>query len=177
VKTGVVAEFDAPERLVRAILELRRLGYRDLDAFTPYPLKSIEAALGCRRSPITWLVLPFWVASAAGAYFVQWYCNAYDYPLDVGGRPPHSAPAFVPITFEMGVLAAAIAALLLLLAFAGLPELYHPVFSVDGFERATKDRFFLGVDLREPAFDATSLGVALAALGAMQVTLAGGHPR
>ena len=170
---GIVAEFEAPEPLLRAIEELRRIGYRDLDAFSPYPLKGADAALGAPRSAITWLVLPIWLMTAGGAYFVQWYCNAYDYPIDVGGRPPHSAPAFVPITFEMGVLGAAIGSLLLLLVIAGLPRLHHPIFAVEGFERATNDRFFLGVDSSDPLFDAGRLEAELLALGARRVTGAG----
>jgi hypothetical protein len=176
VKADLVAEFDAPEPLARAIVALRRRGYRAIDAFTPYPLKAIDAALGLRRSPISWLLFPIWTAAAAGAYFVQWWCNAYDYPLDVGGRPPHSAPAFVPITFEMGVLGAAVGSILLFLALAGLPRLYHPVFTTDGFERATDDRFFLGVDATDPAFDSRELAQELSKLGALRVSFAEEQP-
>jgi len=164
-----MAEFDAPEPLARALVELRRRGYRRVDAFTPYPLKAIDDALGLERSPISWLLLPIWTVAAAGAYLVQWWCNAYDYPIDVGGRPPHSPPAFIPITFEMGILGAALGAILLFLVLAGLPELYHPVFSMEGFERASDDRFFLGVDARDPAFDASELIKELSKLGALRV--------
>jgi hypothetical protein len=177
VKAGILAEFESPEPLLAALEELRRRGYGYLDAFTPYPLKGAEAALGLGRSPINWMVLPFWVASAGAAYFVQWWCNAYDYPLDVGGRPPHSAPAFVPITFEMGVLGTAIFSLLLLFLMAGLPALYHPVFDVPGFERASIDRFFIGVDAEDPNFDARRLSEELASLGAMRVSLATARAR
>jgi Alternative complex III, ActD subunit len=170
VKPGVVAEFDAPDALLRAVRELRQRGYRDIDAFTPYPVKGLEAALGTRRSPINWMTLPVWLAAAIGAYLVQWYCNAYDYPLDVGGRPPHSPPAFVPITFEMAVLAASLASFVLFLVWAGLPELYHPLFSVPHFERATIDRFFLGVDASDPSFDCPRLASVLLELGAARVT-------
>jgi hypothetical protein len=164
-----MAEFDDPDRLVRALVALRRRGYRLVDAFTPYPVKAVDHALSVERSPISWLVLPIWIASAAGGYFVQWWCNAYDYPIDVGGRPPHSPPAFVPITFEMGILGAALGSILLFLALAGLPELYHPVFAMEGFERASDDRFFLGVDAGDPAFDASELIKELSKLGALRV--------
>src|SRR5262249_10929689 len=136
MKHALLAEFEAPEPMLRAIYRLRELGCRELDAFTPYPIHGIDQALGQKRSPINWLVLPFWVTAAAGAYALQWFCNAYDYPLNVGGRPLHSAPAFIPITFEMGVLGASLGGVLLLFLLAGLPELYHPVFTVDGFESA-----------------------------------------
>jgi hypothetical protein len=169
MRTDLVAEFDAPERLVRAIVDLRRRGYRDLDAFSPYPVKGIDEALALRRSPISWLVLPVWMATAAGAYLIQWWCNARDYPLDVGGRPPNSPPAFVPITFEMGILGAAIGSIMLFLALAGLPQLYDPLFATEGFERASEDRFFLGIDSRDPAFDARALVRTLTDLGALRV--------
>jgi hypothetical protein len=177
MKHALLAEFEAPEPMLRAIGELRRQGYRHLDAFTPYPVKGLEAALGQRRSPITWLVLPFWVTAAATAYGIQWYCNAFDWPLNVGGKPPHSAPAFIPITFEMGVLGASLAGLILLLVLTGLPELYHPLFEAEGFERATLDRFFVGIDTRDPVFDEPRLRDALAGLGALQITLSGGSIR
>jgi hypothetical protein len=176
MRSDLVAEFDTPERLVRAIVDLRRRGYRDLDAFSPYPLKAIDEALALRRSPINWLVLPVWLVTASGAYLVQWWCNARDYPLDVGGRPPHSAPAFVPITFEMGILGAAIGSILLFLALAGLPELYDPIFATEGFERASQDRFFLGIDARDPAFDARALVRALTHLGALRVCFSAATP-
>jgi hypothetical protein len=173
VKAGLVAEFETPDAVAHAIGELRRRGYREIDAFTPYPVKAIDRALGGGRSPINWLVLPVWLTAATGAYLVQWYCNAYSYPLDVGGRPPNSLPAFVPITFEMGVLAAALAALVLFFALAGLPALYHPVFTADGFERASHDRFFLGIDASDPTFDERDLVSELTRLGAAKVTFAG----
>jgi hypothetical protein len=172
VKATLLAEFEAPEALLDAIRELRRRGYRDLDAFTPYPVKGVEQALGARRSPINWLILPLWVVAVAGAFLVQWWCNGINYPLDVGGRPLFSVPAFVPITFEMGVLAASLGAFVLFFALAGLPALYHRVFTVDGFERASRDRFFLGVDADDPAFDHRDLSHALERLGATKVTLA-----
>jgi hypothetical protein len=99
VKGGILAEFEAPESLLRALAELQRLGYRYIDAFTPYPIKEAEQVLGTKRSPINQFVLPLSMGVAGLAYLVQWATNAYDYPIDVGGRPLHSAPAFIPITF------------------------------------------------------------------------------
>jgi hypothetical protein len=177
VRHALLAEFDAPEPLLRAVEALRRQGYRHLDAFTPYPIKGLEKALAQRRSPINWLVLPFWITAAAAAYGIEWFCNGYSWPLNVGGKPPHSAPAFIPITFEMGVLGASLAGLVLLLILAGLPELYHPVFDVEGFERATLDRFFLGIDVRDPVFDEAALRGELGRLGAARISLTGERAR
>jgi hypothetical protein len=167
----LLAEFSSPEAMLLAIVELRRRGYRSLDAFTPYPVKGLEAALGLERSPINWLVLPFGLGGAGLAYLTQWFANSYAYPLNVGGRPLHSAPAFVPITFEMGVLGAALAGIVLFFILAGLPQLYHPVFSTEGFASATSDRFWVGVDSRDPAFDQPRLRRELDELGALRISL------
>jgi hypothetical protein len=173
MKRGILAEFGAPEPMIRAILELRQLGYRYLDAFSPYPIKEAEDALGGLRSPINWLVLPFALAGASAAYLVQWWCNAYDYPLNVGGRPLYSLPAWIPITFEMGVLGASLSGFLLLLMLCGLPELSSPLFSAEGFESATNDAFWVGIDARDPAFDGGKLRAVLFSLGATRVSFAG----
>jgi hypothetical protein len=173
MRYGVLGEFTTPEAMIAAIVGLRDRGYRRIDAFSPYPVHGAEEAAGLRRSPLDWIVFPFALLGAGVAYLVQWYCNAYDYPLNVGGRPPHSAAAFVPITFEMGVLTAAIVGIITYLALTGLPELWSPVFEVDGFERASIDRFWVGVDVRDPRFDRAAVERALTELGALKVAWAG----
>jgi hypothetical protein len=94
--------------------------------------------------------------------------NAYDYPLDVGGRPPHMPSAFVPITFEMAVLAAALTIFVALLAHAGLPRLWHPVFETEGFESASVDRFWLAAEAPSDAV-LDELESSLLAGGALRV--------
>ena len=169
----VLGEFTTPEAMIAAIVGLRDRGYRRLDAFSPYPVHGAEEAAGMRRSPLDWIVFPLGLLGAGVAYLLQWYCNAYDYPLNVGGRPPHSAPAFIPITFEMGVLTAAVGGVITYFALTGLPELWSPVFEVEGFERASIDRFWVGVDARDPAFDRAVVERAFADLGASRVAWAG----
>lgn len=177
MNTGFVAEYKTPEDLLRAIHELRARGYRRLDAFTPYPIKGMDEALNLPRSPINWMVLPLASLGAGVGYFVQWWCNAYDYPLNVGGRPLHSAPAFIPITFELGVLSAALGGVLLLLVLCRLPQLYSPLFDVPGFERATLDRFWVGIDERDPSFDEARIERDLRELGAISFGRARRRPR
>jgi Protein of unknown function (DUF3341) len=104
---------------------------------------------------------------------VQWWCNAYDYPLDVGGRPLHSAPAFIPITFESAVLAASLTGFFAMIVLSGLPRLHHPVFGIDGFERASVDRFWIGVERADPCFDET-VREELSAAGALRCERVGG---
>ena len=173
MRVGVLGEFTTPEAMVAAIVGLRDRGYRALDAFSPYPVRGAEEAAGMARSPLDWIVFPIALVGAGVAYLLQWYCNAYDYPLNVGGRPPHSAPAFIPITFEMGVLTAALAGMIVYLALTGLPELWCPVFEVEGFERASIDRFWVGVDSGDPRFDRAAVEGALTELGASRIAWAG----
>ncbi len=168
--TGLVAAFDTPEALLHAIHELRRRGFRRLDAFTPYPVKGLERALDLRRSSLNRMVFPVAMAGAALAYLIQLWCNGYDYPINVGGRPLHSAPAFIPITFESGVLAASLGGFFVLFLLTGLPLLHAPVADVEGFERASIDRFFVGLDDRDPLVTTGEPERALRDLGALSVS-------
>ncbi len=170
--TRIMAEFAEAEAVLEAISDLQARNLDALDVYSPYPVREIETALGIPRSRI-----PFFAGGAAlvggsGAYGLQWWMNAYDYPLDVGGRPPHMPAAFVPITFEMAVLAAAFAIFLAVLAFAGLPRLWHPVFEVEGFESASIDRFWLSADLPADA-DLQDIETALLGRGALRVVQEG----
>jgi hypothetical protein len=170
--TGYLAQLLTPEDLLRAVHELRRRGYRRLDAFTPYPIKGLEEALHLRRSPLNWRVLPLALLGAGFGYLIQWWCNGVDYPLNVGGRPLNSVPAFIPITFEAGVLSAALTGCFLLLLLCRLPALYSPLFDVPGFERASVDRFWVGVDDRDPWFNEVQTERDLRELGALSVARA-----
>jgi hypothetical protein len=169
MRTGMLAEFRTPEELLGAVHELRRRGFRRLDAFTPYPVKGLEQALALPRSRINWMVFPVAMAGAAFAYLAQWYCNAFDYPINVGGRPLNSAPAFIPIVFETGVLVASFTGFFLFLVLSGLPDVYSPLSDVEGFERASIDTFWVGVDERDPAFNQVELERAFAELHARSV--------
>ncbi len=166
---SLLAEFESADAFVAATRELRSQGYTELNGFMPFlPHGALEAA-GFPRSRLPAMVLGAALLGAGGAYLLQWYTVAYDYVLNVGGRPPHS-PVFVPITFEMGILAAAFCALLGALALARLPALWHPVFDAPGFERASIDRFWLGVAETDPKFDEAELRKRLQSLGALQIT-------
>jgi hypothetical protein len=173
MQKGLLAEFATPEDMLRAIEGLTRLGYRELDTFSPYPLHGLERAVGLRRSRLGWIVFPIALAAAAGAYLIQWWCNGIDYPLNVGGRPPHSAPAFIPITFEMTVLAASLAGLVVFFVLARLPRLYSPLFEVEGFERASLDRFWIGIDARDAALARRQAERDLEELGATRIVRVG----
>lgn len=165
----ILAEFGSAEALIAAATRLRELGYRRLETYSPYPLDGAEAALSLPRPRLPWVVLAGGLLGAALGYAVQSYTNARDYPLNVGGRPLDSVPAWIPITFEIGILAAAITAVLALLVTARLPRLWHPVFEVDGFESVTDDRFWLAVLAGDPRYDPERTRRELEALAPLRI--------
>lgn len=153
MRSGLLAEFSEPEGLVAAIRAMHDEGYDRLDAYSPFPLPDAEEALHVPRTRLPYVIFAIGIAAAGGAYFLQWFLVAYLYPLNAGGRPPHMPLAYIPITFEMGVLFAAFAAFFGFLARARLVRLWEPVFEVEGFERASIDRFWLEVSADDPLFD------------------------
>jgi len=167
---GLMAEFAGHEQVVEAAKRAYQQGYRRMDGFTPFPVEGLAQALGHQRTALPLIVLIGGICGGIGGYFMQWYSMAVDYPINVGGRPFHSWPAYVPITFELIVLAAAIAALLGMLALNRLPEPHHPVFNVPGFGRASSDRFFLCIEAGDPLFDPAATRQFLESLKPESVT-------
>ena len=150
---GLLAEFDGPSPLIAAARAARAQGYRRLDAFTPYPIEELSEVLGQTRTRLPLIVLVGGVLGAMGGYGLQYWSAVMAYPFNIGGRPFHSWPAFIPPTFETTILCASIAAVLGMLAVNGLPQPYHPVFNVPSFALASRDRFFLCVEAADPSFD------------------------
>lgn len=143
----IYAEYDEPGALVRAIADARAWGDVAVEAYTPYPVPAIDRAVGDRRSWVSYPVLAAGLGAAAGAYGLQWLLDAYLYPLDVGGRPPHFPLSFVPITFEMGVLFAAFAAVTAVFVGGKLLRLWDPSRDVPGIESATSTHFWLELEV------------------------------
>jgi hypothetical protein len=150
---GLLAEFDDVNDLVRAVRTARAAGFRHLDAYTPFPVEELSHALGVQPSRLPLVVLLGGVAGGLAGYLLQWWTAVVAYPINVGGRPLHSWPAFIVPTFETTVLGAAIAAVLGMLALNGLPMPYHPVFNVPRFALSSRDRFFLCIEATDPLFD------------------------
>jgi len=150
---GLMAEFDSPTALVAAIHKARAAGYRSMDAYSPMPVEEVAEALHLHDRSLPILVFLGGLAGCLGGFGLAAWTSAVDYPINVGGRPFFSWPAYLPITFECTVLLAAITAVFGLLALNGLPMPYHPVFNVPQFALATREKFFLCIEARDPQFD------------------------
>jgi hypothetical protein len=150
---GLMAEFDTPEELLAATQQAYREGYRRMDAYSPFPVEGLSAAIGFHRTHLPLLVLLGGILGASGGFLLQYYAAVISYPLNIGGRPLNSWPAFIPVTFETTILIAALFAVLGMLALNGLPRPHHPVFNSTRFERATSDKFFLCIEASDPHYD------------------------
>ncbi len=168
---GVLAEFGDEHRLVEAARRVRASGYRRVDAYTPYAVEGVQDALGIPRAHrVALITLVGGLVGAAGGYALQYYLMAFDYPINVGGRPLHSWPAFVPVTFELMVLCASLTVTVGLFLMNRLPRPHHPLFGVPAFAHATQDGFFLSVEAEDPRFDRERTRAVLFHAGAVGVS-------
>ena len=164
---GVIGVFETPEAAKRAAVRLRDVGFRRFEAYTPYPVEDLNRVI--HPGPSLVLPLVMLIAAALGAaagYWIQYWDEAVNYPLNVGGRPYNSWPAFIVGTFEFMLLASVAAGFFGLLAKSRLPKLYHPIFEAGAFERASRDRFVICVEASDPAFDPAYVRSAFEQLGA-----------
>jgi hypothetical protein len=161
---GLMAEFETPTALVEAAERARLAGYRNMDAYSPIPIEELSEALGLRRTRLPILVFLGGLAGGLGGYGLQYWSQAIEYPMNVGARPYHSWPHFIPVTFETTVLGAALTAFFGMWALNKLPQPYHPVFNAPAFDRASTDRFFLCIEATDPRFDRAATGKFLEGL-------------
>lgn len=167
---GFLAEFENPNALVAAAQRAYERGYRRVEAYSPYPIEGLAHALGDRRNSLPLVTLLGGIIGGGGAYFLQYWTSVVAYPINVGGRPLHSWPSFIPVTFETTILFAGLAAVVGMVVASGLPRLYHPVFNVPDFQRATRDGFFLCIEAKDPQFDPEETRQFLDGLNARDVT-------
>ena len=165
---GLLAEFEDADKLLAAAQRTRAAGYRRMDAYAPFPVDGLAEALGFSDSPIAWIVLMGGLVGGLAGFGLQYYVAVIATPINVGGKPLNSWPAFVPVTFETTVLGAALAAVVGLLLLNGLPMPYHPVFNIEKFARASQDGFFLCIETRDLQFDAEKTKAFLRDLGALE---------
>ena len=161
---GLMAEFRSSTDLVRGAERAYAAGYRRMDGYSPFPIEPLWEAIGHHRSRVPLLVLIGALGGCIGGYALQYWVSAIEYPLNVGGRPYHSWPAFIPVTFECTILVGGLVAVIGMLALNGLPMPYHPVFNVKQFERASRDGFFLCIEARDRIFDADATRAFLTSL-------------
>jgi len=162
----VVAEFAGPQELLDGTTKMREAGYKDLDTHTPFPIHGIEEALGLKRPKIPAIVLCGAIVGACIAYSLIYFCNVFDWPLNIGNRPPHGPPANIPITFELAVLLGGGSAFLGFFALSRLPQPYHPIFESEEFNRCSIDAFFLSIEL-PPGTDSERAMADVRAAGAI----------
>ena len=150
---GLMAEFETPTALVAAANAARLEGYRRMDAYSPIPIEELHEALGFHHTKLPLIVLIGGILGGLGGYGLEYWSQAIEYPMNIAGRPFHSWPAFIPVTFETTILGAALFAVFGMIALNGLPMPYHPVFNVPRFSRASQDGFFLAIEASDPKFD------------------------
>jgi hypothetical protein len=167
---GLMAEFDSPGALVNATRAAREKGYRKLDAYTPFPIEELTDALHLHRNKLPLIVLCGGILGGITGYVLQYFVTVIYYPINIGGRPLHSWPAYIVITFELTILFAALSAVLGLLGLCGLPTPYHPTFNVPRFALASRNRFFLCIEADDPLFDRHRTSDFLETLEPMEVS-------
>ena len=167
---GIMAEFDSATTLVEAARKTHQAGYKRIDAYSPFPIEGLAEEIGFQHDEVPLVVLIGGLVGGLTGYLMQYWIAVVSYPVNVGGRPYHSWPSFIIVTFEMTILFGAISAVFGMLALNGLPMPYHPVFNVPRFAFATKDRFFLMVFSTDPKYDTQGTRKFLESLGPQSIS-------
>jgi len=168
---GLMAEFEDPNHLVAAAHRAREAGYRRMDAYSPLPIEELHEAIGFHDTKLPMIVLIGGLVGCLAGYLLQYWVSTMAYPINVGGKPLNSWPAFIPVTFECTILGAALSAVLGMLGLNGLPQPYHPVFNVARFALASRNRFFLCIEARDRKFDLAETRRFLETLEAKEVSV------
>lgn len=166
---GLLAEFTDTDTLIKAAEALTAKGYTKVEAYSPFPVEGLSDALNFKRTRLPYLVVLGGIIGLVGGYGMQYWISAIAYPLNIGGRPYNSWPAFIPVTFECMILVASLTAVFGMLALNGLPRPYHPLFDVPQFDRASTDGYFIGVQVIDPLFDLEETAKLLQELNAKEV--------
>src|SRR5580704_16177377 len=167
---GVLGEFETEHQLIHAAERAREVGYRRIEGYTPFPVEGLSEALGLKRNQVPLICLIGGLTGGLGGFFFQYWVAVIAYPLNIAGRPLNSWPAFIPVTFELTILGAALSAVLGMLALNKLPQPHHPVFNVPRFTHASSDRFFVCIEAKDPKFHIAESARLLQELHAHHIT-------
>lgn len=168
---GVLAEFDGPASIFHACEKVRDAGYQKWDSYTPFPVHNLDKAMGLPASKLPWIVFFMGMLGASSAMTLQWWVSAVDYPIVYAAKPFFSWQAFIPITFELGVLFASLTCLFGMMHFNKLPQFYHPLFNSERFEGVTDDKFFIAIEATDDKFDPEKTVALLEKLGATYIEM------
>lgn len=150
---GIVAEFETPDEVIAATRKVKESGYTKFDAFSPYPVEELSELVVKRHTRLPWLIFLGGIIGCIGGYMLQYWTQAIDYPINIGGRPHNSWVSFLPVTFECTILVAATTAVVGMFFLNGLPHPYHPIFNVPRFDLASRNRFFVLIESADPKFN------------------------
>lgn len=150
---GILAEYDTPSAIFHACEQVRDAGFRRFDSYTPFPVHNLDKAMGLGPSYLPWLVLIAGITGATLAMSFMIWTSAYDYPLNIGGKPTFSIPAFIPITFEVTILFSGLTAVFGMFALNRMPTYHHPLFEIAQFAKSTDDKFFIMIDAKDKKYD------------------------
>lgn len=168
---GLLAKFDRQEDLITAVNRAYEVGYRDFDTYTPYPVEELSHAMRLKSSPLPFLIAAGGAIGAISGMAMQAFATVIDYPLNIGGRPLFSWPAYIPIAFELTILFAALSGVLGLFVLTRLPQPYHPVFNSEDFnQHGSQDAFYLSIEARDPQFNLERTRQFMEGLGSVQVS-------
>jgi hypothetical protein len=167
---GLMAEFETPGTIITAANKTYAAGYKKIDAYSPFPIEELSDAIGFHRNGVAPVVLAGGILGCLTGYLMQWWIATVSYPVNVGGRPYHSWPSFIVVTFELTILFSVLAAVFGMLALNGLPMPYHPVFNVERFAFASRDRFFLIIFSSDPMYSSAETRAFLESLGPRSVS-------
>jgi hypothetical protein len=168
---GMLAEFPTPKALYHACERVRDAGFTRWDAHSPFPVHGLDRAMGMKRSVLPWIILVLALGGAATGFVLQWWVHSLAYPLVISGKPYFSWPAYIPITFELGVLGGALGAVFGMFGLNQLPRHHHPVFGSERFARVTDDTFFVSIEAADPKFDSVATRRLLEDAGAVAVEI------
>ncbi len=166
---GLLAQFKTSDELLHAAQSAYADGYRRLDAYSPFPVPDLAQSVGFRKNSVALVCLIGGILGGSAAYILQYWINVIEYPVNVGGRPLHAWPSFIPPTFEMTVLFAGFGAFFGMWALNGLPMPFHPIFNSKRFAAATRDGFFLSIEEKDAKFKLEETRSFLLSLDAMSV--------